>query len=271
MKNSLYILILVFLAGCVKEYEHHPNGPVPEVLIVDALLTDEVKTQKITLAWPVGQLNQEPAPVIGATMIVSNEDSDWILQEEIGNPGTFLLDSGFNAIPGKNYTLQIFYRNELYSASAGMVPGRYFSELKYEKNTGDDLYHVDFVASGFSTDFPAMWEVVIDWSMVPGYEAASFDSTHARMLFYSLPTLDVSEIFAPEVEKISFPAGSLITQRRYSITEEHAEYLRTLLLETTWQGSLFPTSNANVITNLSPGARGYFAVCAVTELSLVVE
>jgi hypothetical protein len=89
-------------------------------------------------------------------------------------------------------------------------------------------------------------------------------------LFYTLKTLDVSEVFAPAVEEISFPAGTIIEERRYSLTAAHAEYLRTLLSETTWQGGLFTTPSANVATNLSAGATGFFGVCAVTSLSVTV-
>jgi hypothetical protein len=85
-----------------------------------------------------------------------------------------------------------------------------------------------------------------------------------------LPTLDVSQIFSPEMEKVSFPAGTIINERRYSLTPEHAEFFRELLLETNWTGGLFSLSNANVITNLTEGAIGYFGVCSVTSLSLTV-
>jgi hypothetical protein len=90
------------------------------------------------------------------------------------------------------------------------------------------------------------------------------------MLFYTLPTLDVSEIFAPVMESISFPAGTIITERRYSLTPEHAEFLREMLLETSWTGGLFSVANSNVTTNLSEGAAGYFGACSVTSLSLTV-
>jgi hypothetical protein len=90
------------------------------------------------------------------------------------------------------------------------------------------------------------------------------------MLFYTLPTLDVSEIFAPEMEKILFPGGTIITERRYSLTPGHAEFIRELMLETNWTGGLFSLANSNVMTNLSDGAIGYFGACSVTSLSLTV-
>ena len=89
------------------------------------------------------------------------------------------------------------------------------------------------------------------------------------MLFYTLPTLDVSQIFAPPVEAVSFPAGTVITESRYSLTPEHAGFVREMLLETSWQGGLFSSVPANVTTNLSDGAVGWFGACGKTTLSLV--
>ena len=151
-----------------------------------------------------------------------------------------------------------------------MLPGSFFPELRYSKNEKNDLYHVDWVANAFSSQDAAMWELLIDWSVVPGYEHLDSISNHARMLFYTLPTLDVSEVFAPQMEAIWFPAGTVITERRYSITPEHAEFIRELLLETNWTGGLFNVAAANVTTNLSNGAIGFFGTCAVTELSVIV-
>ena len=132
------------------------------------------------------------------------------------------------------------------------------------------MFYIDWVANAFSSQEPAIWELLLDWSKVPGYENAGSAGCQARMLFYTLPTLDVSEIFAPEMEKISFPAGTIINERRYSITPEHAEFLREMLLETNWTGGLFSLANANVMTNLSAGAIGYFGACSVTSLSITV-
>ncbi|MCO5267212.1 MAG: hypothetical protein M9948_15220, partial [Lentimicrobium sp.] len=64
---------------------------------------------------------------------------------------------------------------------------------------------------------------------------------------------------------IRFPSGTTITERKYSLTTEHAAYLRALLSETTWQGGLFNTAPANLPTNLSGNGMGYFGICAVIQ------
>jgi hypothetical protein len=272
MKNlSLYLVMLLLLhAGCAREIDWPLPGNPPDLIVVDAILTDETKAHQITLTRPVHSLNESPEPVTGATILISSEDSIWSLTEDSTGSGIYTTPADFHSLTGKTYTLQIFSAGILYSAKAFMVPGVLFDELTYVKNNNDDLYHIEWVADAFSPSEPAMWEILIDWSLVPGYMHFDPQTCKARLLFYTLPTLDVSEIFAPLMEKVSFPAGTIITERRYSLAPDHAAYIRELLLETNWQGSLFPTANANVATNLSTGATGYFGVCAVTSLSLIV-
>jgi hypothetical protein len=268
---ALVTCLFLLLAGCVKETSWPVGQPAPQRIVADAILTDQVGTQHVRLTYPVSQLNQAPQPVTGAGVVVSNEDSVWTLTENPASAGNYLVPATFTARPGKNYTLQISLGNTVYSAKSAMVAGSYFPELRYALNSSNGMYYVDWVASAFSTKDAAMWELLIDWSKVPGYQQLDSLQNHARMLFYTLPTLDVSEVFAPQMESIYFPAGTVISERRYSVTPEHAEFLRELMLETNWTGGLFNVASANVTTNLSNGAIGFFGVCAVTELSVTVN
>jgi len=271
MKNTVIVIgVLLLFAGCVKRSSWQPEGPLPEAVIVDGLLTDEMKSQTITLTRPVADLNKIPEPVTGASVIISNQDSSWQLTENPGGSGFYKTPDYFIARLQKNYTLLISLQGKVYSAKATMEPGSVFGELKYAKSEENGLYYVDWVANAFNAEKAAMWELLIDWSGVPGYQQLDSLENHARMLFYTLPTLDVSEIFAPRMEKIYFPAGTLITERRYSLTPQHAEFVREMLLETNWTGGLFASAPANVGTNLSNGAFGFFGVCAVNELSVIV-
>ncbi len=271
MRRLLFLTGLIFfLHGCVKETPWMLQDELPGKLIVDAIITDEVKTHQVTLSYPVSALNQASVPVTGAGVLISNEDSTWQMTEYPPNSGKYCTPASFFARMQKNYTLLISVSGKVYTAKATMINGSFFGELKYSMNKENNLYHVDWVANAFSTEKAAMWELLIDWSMVPGYEQLDSLENHARMLFYTLPTLDVSEVFAPMMEAVYFPEGSIITERRHSLTPQHAEFIREMLLETNWAGGLFTVASANVGTNLSEGAFGYFGACAVTELSVIV-
>ena len=131
-------------------------------------------------------VDEDPTPVSGVSVLISNQDSSWQLTETPAGSGRYEDQSGFVAIPGKNYTLLISYNEKIYSAKTAMEAGRFFDPLLYKMNDDDSLYHIDWVASAFSTEFPAMWEIKLDWSAVPGYESLDQELTSARHCF-SIP------------------------------------------------------------------------------------
>ena len=266
----IYLVFSLSMAACVKQVSWDVPGGDSNMIAVDGLLTNERKSQTIVINHPVNGLNDTAIPVRGATVIIHTADSVWNLSEEPAGSGKYKTPSTFIAILNKTYTLNIYSGSNVDSAKAAMVPGLVFPQLAYAQNDNDTLYHIEYIASGFSRSEPAMWEVLLDWTKVPAYLQADTSKCKARLLFYSLPTLDVSEIFAPVVEQVSFPKGTKITERRYSLAPQHAEFIREMLLETSWQGGLFPTVAANVSTNLSAGAVGFFGVCSVNELSMIV-
>lgn len=268
MRRMWTYILLLLLASCAKEADWTPAGDAGEWIVVDGIITSEARVQYLYIHYNKYDLNDKPLPLSGAEVIINNEDETFRLTEDPGAPGKYLTDTVVAALLNKNYSLLILNGQDVYSAQAYMVTGQQFPELSYAKNDDDELYHIDYVASAFEASNPAMWEVLIDWSAVPGYENS--DDTRRRLLFYTLPTLDVSQVFAPLVEEVSFPAGTKIDQRRYSLSPEHAAFIRSLLLETSWQGGVFPSDPANVNTNLSEGALGFFGVCAVNSLSLTV-
>jgi hypothetical protein len=115
-----------------------------------------------------------------------------------------------------------------------------------------------------------MYEILIDWSTVPGYEDSLSSDCRARTYFFTLTSIDVCELNHPEYERIFFPEGALITERRYSVSPAHEEYIRSLLIETNWNGGLFNATTANLPTNLSNGAVGFFYAGAVNQITLNV-
>lgn len=265
-----YLLLPILLAGCEKQVDWPIDGPAPQLLVVDGTIIDRRGVQSVTLSWPVDELNAAPRLVGGAVVRISTSDSSWLLTEDTAGTGKYFTSPTFIAGLGKSYTLFISAQDQIYSAKAEMVPGREFAALRWARNSNDDLYHIEYVASAFNATSPAMWELLLDWSHVAGYEHTDPTLCRARTLFYTLPTLDVSEIFAPAVEGLFFPAGTIIEERRYSLTPQHAEFLREMLLETSWSGGFFNAAPANVSTNLSAGATGYFGASAVTSLSVTV-
>jgi hypothetical protein len=263
-------MLIVFLSSCVKEIEWEIPENGTDHIVVDGIITNEYKVQELFLHHSKSGLNDIAIPASGAEVIINTAFETYQLIEDPKEAGRYITDTIVVAQFSKYYSLLIYYQDKFYNAQAYMLPGKAFPELSYKKNEDNDLYYIDYVASAFEADDPAMWEILIDWSFVPGYENIDSNDCQKELLFYTLPTLDVSQVFAPLVEQVYFPAGTRIIQRRYSLTDEHAAYIRTLLLETTWQGGVFPSDPANVFTNISEGAFGFFGICAVNTISLTV-
>jgi len=266
----IYIALIMIFSACAKQTDWEAPEDGINYIVVDGIMTNENKVQYIHLQFNKSNLNDVAVPLIGAEVIISNEDEIYQLIEDPEEAGRYITDTIVVARFSKNYSLLIYYNERFYSAQAYMVSGKTFAELTYKKNDDNDLYHIDYVASSFEAEDPAMWEIQLDWSSAPGYENIDPETCMKKLLFYTLPTLDVSQVFAPLVEQVSFPAGTQILERRYSLTPEHSDFVRTLLLETSWQGGVFPSDPANLITNVSEGAIGFFGVCAVNSLSLTV-
>jgi len=270
MPLYLYTIYLFFvlLISCEKRADWTLHSENKNLIIVDGTITSEKKEHNIKLTFPVTQLNETPQPVTGATVIISDEDSIYPLTEQPANSGIYVRK--FIGCAGKHYTLLINYNNNVYSAKTTMLAGINFQPLLYAKNKNNNLYHITWVANVYNAQNFAMWEILLDWSNVAGYQNQNPDSCKARVLCYTLPTIDVSQVLPPEIQNISFPAGTVITERRYSLTSEYAEFIRALLSETNWQGGLFDSAHGNLPTNLSEGAAGFFAACGVISLSLTV-
>jgi len=272
IRFTIIFLTLLTLLSCEKKAEWTLQQQLEHQVVVDGIITDELKKQSIRITLSCDTLNQEPSPVTGAEVIVSGNGKVYHFHEKVASPGFYESDKLFAGVAGLEYSLLVTISDKVYTAKAKLGSGQdTFDAFTYVRNPSSNLFQVARVPDAYTIMTPVMYELLIDWSKVPGYSEADSASTHAKLLYYALPTLDVSEIFAPTMEKIKFPAGTIITERRYFLTNEYAAYIRALLLETTWQGGYFTTAAANVPTNLSSGAIGYFAACVVTTRTVIVH
>jgi Domain of unknown function (DUF4249) len=269
-KLITYLLLLFLLASCEEQSDWDLDTAADDYFVVDAIITNEIKFQRITLTKPVTTLNAKPAAVSGATILVSSNQLSYTFHEDMAQPGTYVSDKAFAGIRNRTYSLVVNHGTRVYTSKAVLEPPAEFIFLKYRQIEGNK-YVITTVSNPYNPQRPAMYEIMLDWSAVPGFLDQNPDSCRATLYYYTLPTIDVSQVLAPTLEKVTFPKGTRIIERRYSLTDEHAAYFRALLLETTWSGGFFNTASANVPTNLSTGALGFFGACGVVEKQETVK
>lgn len=272
MKQFLLIFILsIVLISCEKDINWNFDDHQLNTIVVDGIITNVRKAHAIRITKPVSSLNEKPEPVTGALVSLYNGDFIDTLKEVSKFPGIYYTDTLYRAVLNKTYRLRVEYGGKQYEAFARMVPVSPFQKLSYAYDENKDMFYIDSVAESFSSKESAMYEIIIDWSHLPAYQNKPLIDRTAIVYYYTLKTIDISQVFAPEKERVYFPEGAYIIERKYSLSPQHAHFIRSLLSETEWRGGYFDISQSNVSTNISNGGLGFFGVCTVTRDTLTVK
>lgn len=270
MRNiTLLIGIMLILSGCEKAIEIDYQSTPPDVIVIDGIITNEQKAHLVRLTHPVVNPNDTPLPVAGAVVMIYDADSVWNLIESQTNPGNYYSPVWFLPVVGRTYTLLVNTDDKSLTAKAVMTKPLAFFKARYAKGN-NDLYHIVPASNPYNPNRAAMYKVNLDWSFLPSYRNQNPDECRAVVFYYTLPTLDVNEILAPTSETVWFPAGTYVVETRYSLSDEHAAFIRALLLNTTWNGGLFDGDQASLPTNLNEGGVGFFGACGVVTRSFFV-
>ncbi|UCG26650.1 MAG: DUF4249 domain-containing protein [Bacteroidales bacterium] len=267
MKNVVFGIFLgLATVSCEETVDWQMKESDLPPLVVDGMITSEKKAHIVKLTRPVNILNSQALPVSDAAVAIHDGDSLLILNETPAGSGIYITDSTTRGVYGKIYTLFISHLDNIYTAAAGMIPITPPKPLLIEESGDEGFYQIRFRKS----DEPAMLEYLVDWSHLSGYGTIPEDRKKARIIDFTLNSIDASEMFKPEKGKVEFPAGTVIIRKKYSLSEEHQEFIRTLLSETEWRGGVFDVLPGNVITNITGGAVGFFAACVVLSDTLTV-
>ncbi|MGC8865945.1 MAG: hypothetical protein ACP5O2_09530 [Bacteroidales bacterium] len=266
--HGLLLMAVLFLVSCEKINQQDIPLNTPEVIVIQSLMTDKPGRQEVKITQVMSSPTGASSPVRNALVFLSSTDTVIVFQEDSLNAGVYYAMLSLEM--KKNYTLQVINNQQVYAAKASGEPGMVFNPPVFEKSDSNDLWYPAYIAPPFMPDHPAMYELLANWSMLPEFQGWPAEKCTARMLFFTLPSIDVTQLLPPPVLNQGFPEGTLITVRRYSMDLNYAAYWREVLLETRWAAGLFALESANVPTNFSGGARGWFAICGVTELSLVL-
>ncbi|MCK5471463.1 MAG: DUF4249 domain-containing protein [Cyclobacteriaceae bacterium] len=260
-KRWIHIAWLFLVLACEEPTNWDLNTQPTDLIVVEAQITNELKNHVVRLSRTVTGLNEKPDPVSGATVVVGTEGALALFAEFPVGSGMYYSDS-VQAVVNKAYHLFINIDGKEYTASTQMVPVTPLKPLDYRlANEEKELYEINFQDS----NNPSKKEYWISWGHLPEFQDQPLTETLARTYHYTLESIDVNQLFKPDKERILFPAGSFVLRRKYSMSEDQQAFYRTFLSETEWRGSVFDVQKGNVITNLSEGAIGYFAVSTVVS------
>jgi len=266
----VYILFMI-ITSCEEKINWDLQIENVNTVVVDAIITNEVKHQHIHLTKPFTGSNDTAMPVTGAQVYIITDNLTTIFLESPNNPGHYLSDYPGAGSIDITYQLNIQFEDKTYTAEAYMIPVLPATIPTWQYDSNKDLYKINWNAPQYNPSELAMYEAIISWSHL--VDSTIKDTlTRARIKFYTLNTINVSyNIFPQDVEEVWFPKNSIAIVIKYSVTNEYGDYLRALLAEAEWQGSLFEEARGNLPTNISNGGLGYFSACSVISDTLIVQ
>jgi len=263
--RSAIVLAIVYLlaVACEDPSTMSLSSRDSNLLVVEGVITNEKANHLIRLSLPYKTQNENPAPASGATVQLTEDNTIvYTLTETPAGSGKYYTPE-VRASVGKNYVLSILYQGNEFSAQDSPVPVEPLEELKYKKV--NDLYEVIFASSGEDASYI---NHAISWKDT---DACTTETGCAgRIIFYDLKTIDVNEIYKPEKDNFYFPVNATIIRTKYSVSVRYKAFLRGVLSETEWRGGIFDVQRADVPTNLSKGAVGFFAVSTVVSDTTII-
>lgn len=251
--------------SCEEKYQWNIDPVDGLALVVEGRLTNELREHEVKLSTITYELNGASIPVQGATVVVVAGNQQMVLKPREGEPGTYYTDS-LIAVVGTVYALYVNIDGNEFFAYDAMVPGSPLEEF-VPIPVADDLFVYGYIKSQESS----MLEVFYDWSDTEYCNSDEPNGCHAKQVFYTLKTFDLSSVTELPVEDVVFPVGTKVTRRKYSLSDSQEKFIRSLLIETNWRGSLFDVQKGNVPSNISNGAFGYFMVNTVVTDSHTVN
>ena len=267
MKKNIIQYLLVFSLLPVLSCEELTNWDIlsyETYVIADCIITNEMKYQELWLNKSINAMNEIPQGISGAFIVLGDGTNAYVFIEDLSEPGHYVSDIPFMASAGQVYRLTIVtgsYTDTAYASLTGVSP------LDAMDITASDtllqyVYH--------DTPGASMTEIRYDWSANPSY-CAVYGGCMATEVYYTLNNIDPAKEFAPDRIKLLFPHQTQIIRRKYSLSDDHQRFIRSLLLETDWRGGFFDTEQGNIPTNFSHGIHGWFAACSVVSDTIFVE
>jgi hypothetical protein len=264
VKNIIILFIsIVLLAGCEEQFDWQLKNSDADLIVVEAVLTNENKNHLIKLTRPYATQNRIPEPVTGAFVVILTNTDTTVATETPPSSGLYYTDS-IQAVIDKLYILAIQYNGKLFYAGAVQEPVEPLDSFEAVE-VSEEIYTINFKESG---DSPNYINYNLDWQSVGN--CPNIIDCQAKQIYYDLKNVDVNKQFKPDQQRVDFPAGTTVIRRKYSVSHRYREYLRGMLSETAWRGGLFDAFPANAATNLSDGAVGFFAVSTVVSDTTII-
>ncbi|MBD80749.1 MAG: hypothetical protein CL840_17675 [Crocinitomicaceae bacterium] len=279
MKTTLYIIATLFLfSSCTEKIDFEVDSEQTRLVVEGQITTLKMK-HLVKVTQSTSYFYEQAAPVVtGAAVSITDGSSTWVLTEE--KPGFYYTSE--TAFPAdKSYTLNIEADGQKYEATdflnapitADSVAVVSNEEWDFENNTKKDFYSIHFFVqepAGLGDNY--LWKY---WLKRPDSAWKDMTPEYSEWVFATDEYVDGNspekgwEMFS-YIPKEEMPNGTKVRVEMYKITTLYYKFLYSVG-EQTQRTGFFDGPPANITTNLSNRALGFFFAAGADTISTVVQ
>jgi len=243
--TTALLMLIALAASCVHEFPLKEDGVDGNTIVVEGYITNEPKRHTVKISRLNSYYDTTVNSVAKAFVVVTSGDSTYFYREK--EDGIYESENIFVGVAGNVYYLHIELDSgrTVFSAESTMLPVTPPDKITFS-NAADNNLVITHIAESFVSDNPAKYVLQLSWT-----DPKTSTPKNAEIYYYSLTTVDISQLFAPKVSETAFPPGTQIIERKYSIDRAYENYLRSLLAETRWSGGYFDEAHGNLHTNIT--------------------
>ncbi len=268
------IIFILLLSGCTERIDIELDSSYTR-LSVEGYITSDTTAHWVRLTKTTDYYNTKPLPpVTGAVVKIDDGESEITLMEYDPKPGYYFTPLNYFGVPGRTYNLDIQLPEE--------INGETHYTASTEMNTVAPL---DSITLFYNSDFDG-WEVRVYALDPPTQDFYSFQVYKNGVLmsdtinevaitddrFFNGSYLPGVPAYFMHGDDANLEPGDVITLKMGGITEDFFGFITELRQETfKFRNPLFSGPPANIVSNISGDAVGYFTAYSVSYASTVYQ
>ncbi len=267
-KTALLLVSLFAITSCTERIETELAEQADPRLVVEGWITDQHEAHRVRLTMSGGYMSGQAAQgVSDAQVTIDDGQQTFTLTEQPLGSGDYYTAPDVAGEPGRNYTLTINTGGQTYTASDMMRPVAPIDAMSFELDEDDEpeegekpLYKVRI----WTQELPGTGDHYRWISYVNGI--AQSDSLK-NAVFADDQLFEGADVNGVAMDKVRANPGDVVRVEQLSISAAAFDVIEAILKQTEWRGGLFDPPPANVPTNISNGALGFFGAASVKERS----
>jgi len=271
-KITAISLILILLAGCTERIDIELDSSYTR-LSVEGYITSDTMAHWVRLTTTTDYYNTTPPPpVLGATVEIDDGMDIITLTEYDSMPGYYYTPADYFGVPGRTYNLNILLNEKIndenhYTATSEMNPVAPIDSITLVYNPNFEGWEVRIYAFDPPTEDYYSFQIYKN-GILQSDTINEVSITDDR--FFNGSYLPGVPAYFMRGDDVNLVPGDVITLKMGGITKDFFTFIDELRNETfRFRNPLFSGPPANIISNISGDAVGYFTAYSVSYSSTI--